>query len=95
MSPVSALTALDSIAPALISSKSWMFLKLFLIAKYMKYLTKGGIICISRSFRGTFFLCAGPHWSNVRSMITNRAADDVMVHSMYIIYMCLCVLLNS
>ena len=47
-----------------------MFLELFLFAKKMKFLTKGGIHCISRSSLGTFILCAGTHWSNGRSMMT-------------------------
>ena len=47
-----------------------MFLELFLFAKKMKFLTKGGIHCISRSSLGTFILCAGTHWSNWRSMMT-------------------------
>ena len=34
---------------------SWMFLELFLFAKKMKLLTKGGIHCISRSSVGTLF----------------------------------------
>ena len=50
--------------------KSWMFLELFLFAKKMKFSTKGGIYCISRSSLGTFILCAGTHWSNWRSMVT-------------------------
>ena len=41
-----------------------MFLELFLFAKKMKFLTKGGIHCISRSSLGTFISCAGTHWSN-------------------------------
>ena len=36
----------------------------------MKFLTKGGIHCISRSSLGTFILCAGAHWSNCRNMMT-------------------------
>ena len=32
--------------------------------KKMKFLNKGGIRCILRSCRATFFVCAGPHWSN-------------------------------
>ena len=44
--------------------KSCVFLELFLFAKKMKFLTKGGIHCISRSSLGTFILCAGTHWSN-------------------------------
>ena len=43
---------------------SCMFLELFLFAKKMKFLTKGGIHCISRSSLGTLILCAGTHWSN-------------------------------
>ena len=43
---------------------SCMFLELFLFAKNMKFLTKGGIHCISRSTLGAFILCAGTHWSN-------------------------------
>ena len=38
-----------------------MFLELFLFAKNMKFLTEGGINCISRSSLGTFILCAGTH----------------------------------
>ena len=34
---------------------SCMFLELFLFAKKMKFLTKGGIHCISRSSLGTLF----------------------------------------
>ena len=34
------------------------------VRKNMKFLTKGGIHCISRSSLGTFILCAGTHWSN-------------------------------
>ena len=41
-----------------------MILELFLFAKNMKFFTKGGIPCISRSSLGTFILCAGTHWSN-------------------------------
>ena len=68
-------------------SKSWMFLELFLFAKNMKFLTKGGSDCISRSSRGTFILCAGYHWSNWRSMIT------VLLISWYIVctYMYCCI----
>ena len=44
--------------------KSWTLWELFLLAKKMKFLTKGGIHCISRSSLGTFILCAGTHWSN-------------------------------
>ena len=47
-----------------------MFLELFLFAKNMQFLTKGGIHCISRSSLGPFILCAGTHWSNRRSMMT-------------------------
>ena len=56
-----------------------MFLELFLVAKKMKFLTKGGIHCISRSSLGTFILCAGTHWSNWRSMVT------VLLISSYIV----------
>ena len=44
--------------------RSWMFLELFLFAKNIKFSTKGGIHCISRSSLGTFILYAGTHWSN-------------------------------
>ena len=57
-----------------------MFLDLFLFAKKMKFLTKGGIHCISRSSLGTFISCAGTHWSNGRSMMT------VLLISPYIVY---------
>ena len=33
-----------------------MFLELFLFAEKMKYSTKGGIHCVSRSSRGTFVI---------------------------------------
>ena len=46
------------------NKSSWMFLELFLFAKKRKFLTKGGIHCISRSSLDTFILCAGTHWSN-------------------------------
>ena len=38
--------------------KSWMFLELFLFAKWMKFLTLGEIHCTSRSYLSTFILCA-------------------------------------
>ena len=44
--------------------KSWVFWELVLFAKKMKFLTRGGVHCISRSYFGTFILCAGTHWSN-------------------------------
>ena len=40
----------------------FMSLRVFRFAKNMKFLTKGGIHCISRSFLGTFILCVGTHW---------------------------------
>ena len=41
-----------------------MSLRVFRFAKNMKFLTKGGIHCISRSSLGTFILRAGTHWLN-------------------------------
>ena len=49
------------------------------LQKTMKFLTKGGIDCTSRSLLGTFILCAGTHWSNCRSMMT------VLLISSYIV----------
>ena len=41
-----------------------MYFKLFLFAKKMKFLAKGGIPCISRSSLGTYSLYSGTHWPN-------------------------------
>ena len=72
-----------------------MFLELFLFAKKMKFLNKGGIRCISRSSLGTFVLCAGTHWSNwgmmtvllILSYIVSRAIHictaAFIVHNVY------------
>ena len=56
-----------------------MFKELFLFAKKMKFLTKGGIYRISRSSLGTFILCAGTHWSNLRSMTTMLLISSYIV----------------
>ena len=57
-----------------------MFLELFLFAKEMKFLTKGGIDCISRSSLGTFILCAG---SLVElTEYDDSAPDHIILHSM-------------
>ena len=56
-----------------------MFLELmFLFAKNMKFLTKGGIHCTSRSSRVTFILC-----SLVELREYDNIAADIMVYSMY------------
>ena len=52
-----------------------MFLELFLFAKKMKFLTKGGVHCIFRSSLGIFILCAGTHWSTEHD---DRAADIIL-----------------
>ena len=47
-----------AVYPVWFSIKSWMFLELFLFAKKIEFLTIGDIHCTSRSYLGTFILCA-------------------------------------
>ena len=51
-------------------STSGAFLELFLFAKTMILLRKGGIHCNSGSSLDTFIFFEGTHWSNLRSMTT-------------------------
>ena len=59
-----------------------MFLELFLFAKKMKFLTEGGIHCISRSSLGTFYFMRG--LSLVELMEHDNSAAGIIVHSKYI-----------
>ena len=57
-----------------------MILELFLFAKNMKFLTKGGIHCISRSSLGTFYFMRG----HLLVELTEHddSAADIILHSM-------------
>ena len=59
-----------------------MFLELFLFAKNMKFWTRGGIHCISRSSLGTFFFMRG-HSSVELTEHDDSAADIIyaLLHS--------------
>ena len=57
-----------------------MFLELFLFAKKMKFLTKGGIHCISRSSSWHFFFMGGR--SLVELTEHDDSAADIILHSM-------------
>ena len=59
-----------------------MFLELFLFAKEMKLFSKGGIHCISRSYRGTFIL----GHSLVDLTEHDESAADTMV--LYVLQYC-------
>ena len=54
-----------------------MFLELFLFAKKMKFFTKGGIHCISRSSLGPFFFMRGH--SLVELIENNNSAADIIL----------------
>ena len=62
-SAASLKAAVNNVVLVLIYSKSCMFFGVFRFAKEMKFLNKGGIYSISRSSRGTFIVCMGPHLS--------------------------------
>ena len=63
-----------------------MSLRVFLFAKKMKFLTKGGIHCISQVFD---FCCMREH-SLVELTEHDDSATNIMVHSMYTyIYICI------
>ena len=59
-----------------------MFCGLFLFAKNMIFLTKGGIHCNSRSSLGLLFYARA--FSFVELTEHDNSAADIMVHSMYI-----------
>ena len=61
-----------------ISSKSCMFLGVFRFAKNMKFLTKGGIRCISRVFPRHLYFMRGP--SMVELTGYDNIAANIMVH---------------
>ena len=58
-----------------------MFLELFLFAKKMKFLTKGGIHCISQVFPWHFYFMRGH--SLVELTEHDDSAADIILHSMY------------
>ena len=57
-----------------------MFLELFLLAKNMKFLTKGGIHCISQVFPWHFYLMRGH--SLVELTVHDDSAADIILQSM-------------
>ena len=57
-----------------------MFLELFLFAKKMKSLTKGGIHCISQVFPWHFYFMRGH--SLVELTEHDDSAADIILHSM-------------
>ena len=59
-----------------------MSLRVFLFAKKMKFLTKGGIHCISQVFPWHF--CFMREHSLVELTEHDDSAANIMVHSMYI-----------
>ena len=56
-----------------------MFLELFLFAKKMKFLTKGGIHCISQVFPWHFYFMRGH--SLVEMTGHDDSAADIILHS--------------
>ena len=57
-----------------------MFLELFLFEKKIKFLTKGGIHCISRSSLGAFYFLRGH--SFVELTEHDDSAADTILHRM-------------
>ena len=57
-----------------------MFLELSLFAKNMKFLTKGGIHCISQVFPSHFYFMRGH--SLVKLTKHDDSAADIILHSM-------------
>ena len=57
-----------------------MFLELFLFAKKMKFLTEGGIHCVSQVFPGHFYFMCGH--SLVELTEHDDSAADIILHSM-------------
>ena len=66
-----------------------MSLRVFLFAKKMKFLNKGGIHCISQVFPSWHFCFMREH-SSVELMEHDDSAANIMVHSMYT-YMYCCI----
>ena len=64
-----------------------MFLELFLFAKNMNFLTKGGIHCISQVFPWHFYFMRGH--SLVELTEHDDSAADIILHSMLYIYVLL------
>ena len=64
-----------------------MFLELFLFAKKMNFLTKGGIHCISQVFPWHFCFMRGH--SLVELTEHDDSAADIILHSMLYIYVLL------
>ena len=58
-----------------------MFLELFLFAKKMKFLTKGGIHCISQVFLWHFYFICG-HSLLVELTERDDSAADIILQSM-------------
>ena len=50
----------------------------------MKFLTKGGVRCISRSSRGAFIVCSGLHAIWVEVTGHDNSAADIMVYNRFI-----------
>ena len=65
-----------------------MSLRVFLFAKKMKFLTKGGIHCISQVFLWHFYFMR--EYSLVELTEHDDSAANIIVHSMYT-YMCCCI----
>ena len=54
--------------------KSWMFFELFLFAKNIKFLRMGEFHCTSKSYLGTFILCAYHHLPGGTKLELGRGA---------------------
>ena len=65
-----------------------MFLELFLFAKKMKFLTKGRILCSSRSSLRHFYFMRGHSLAELTEH--DDSAANIIVHSMYT-YMYCCI----
>ena len=63
-----------------------MSLRVFLFAKKMKFLTKGGIHCISQVFPWHFYFMR--EHSLVELTEHDDSAANTIVHSMYCIHIC-------
>ena len=66
-----------------------MSLRVFLFAKKMKFLTKGGIQCISQVFPWHFYLMR--EHSLVKLTEHDDSAANIFVHGMYNTYMYCCI----